>query len=263
MKRRAKADPYRSVVKSKLETLGYISKEIPEGTELSADLSATGPDRGLVVEVKSRRDDLEEGRRFHTGPAGRIIKTHSPIVHDNALSRLVHTAAKQIASSQRHYSGLGMLWFRADPELGISHADEKMITTLLGRRHALVRGKNGIVNTTVCYLAGYTDFYHHRGIDLAVVEDSSGGATLLINPYSKHLDDVRRSRLVTTVAASKPRAIIDLHRLKTPENGYVVWGDFSRAREATVLAELKKRFPDLDFDFFDMKSHIGRVRMDR
>ena len=254
-------DPHREVVRQKLTAIRYTVTEIPEGKG-SADLAANGPDIGLVVEVKSRRDDIERARQFHTGRPGRVVETHSPIVHDDFLSDVVHNAAKQIASSQAQYSGLGVLWFRASPELGISHADEKMVTTLLGRRYVNVRGADGIINAAACYLAGYPDFYRYPGIDLAVVEDPEDKAQLLVNPYSRRIDDVRASRLVTAAAGNKPGAIIDLHRLETPENGYVLWGEFSRKCEATVLAELKKLYPDRDFQFFDMKSSIGHIRMD-
>ncbi len=256
------ADPHRQVVRQKLEAIGYAISEIPEGLGPSADLAANGPDNGLVVEVKARRDDIERARQFRAGPPGRVLGSHSPVVHDDPLSDVIHHAAKQIGSSQKQYSGLGVLWFRADPELGISHADAKMVTTLLGRRYVNVRGPDGIINTAPCYLAGYADFYRYPAIDLAVVEDSEDKAQLLVNPYSRRLDEVRASRLFAFTAHNKPREIIDLHRLETPASGYVLWGDFSRKDDATVLAELKKRHPDSDFQLFDMMSSIGHIRMD-
>jgi hypothetical protein len=256
------ADLHRQAVRQKLEAVGYTVTEIPEGNHLSADLAATGPDLGLVVEVKARRDDMERAREFHSGPPARVVKSCSKIVHDDSLSDVVHHAAKQIASSQKHHFGIGVLWFRADPELGISHANQKMVTTLLGRRYVNVRGADGIIDKTVCYLAGHADFYRYTGIDLAVVEDSEDNAQLLLNPYSRRLDDVRASRLVTAVAANKPGAIIDLHRLKTPEHGYVLWGKFLRKDDAAVLTELKKVYPDRDFQLSDMKSRVGRIRID-
>jgi hypothetical protein len=261
-KNRQMADVHRQVVRKKLEALGYTVTEIPEANELSADLAAKGPDVGLVVEVKARRDDIERARQFRAGPPGRVIGSHSPIVHDDSLSDVIHHAAKQIGSSQRQYSGLGVLWFRADPELGISHAADKMVTTLLGRRYVNVRKANGIITMAPCYLAAFADFYHYPGIDLAMVEDPEDRPQLLVNPYSRRLDDVRASRIVAVVAGNKLGEIIDLHRLETPTNGYVLWGDFSRKDEASGLAELKKLYPDCDFQFFDMKSSIGYLRMD-
>lgn len=256
------ADLHRQVVRQKLEAIGYTIAEIPEGNGESADLAASGSDVGLVVEVKARRDDIERARKFHAGLAGRVVGSHSPMVHDDALSRVVHHAAKQISSSQERYSGLGVLWFRVDPDLGISHAAEKMVITLLGRRYLNVRGSDGVIMTGRCYLAGYADFYRYPAIDLAVVEDPENNTQLLVNPYSRRLDDVRASRLFTFVAGERPRAIIDLHHLETSANDYVLWGEFSRKAEATVLAELKKRYPDRDFQFFDVTSSIGHIRMD-
>ena len=166
------ADPQRQLVKEKLVQIGYSITEIAEGKGPSADLAANGHGVGLVVEVKARRDDIERARQFFAGPPGCVIGSHSPIVHDDSLSDLVHYAAKQIASSQRQFSGLGLLWLRATPELGISHADEKMITTLLGRRYVNVLGPDGTIQPGVpCYLAGYADFYRYPMIDLAVLED--------------------------------------------------------------------------------------------
>jgi hypothetical protein len=245
-----------------LEAVGYTITEIPEGATLSADLAASGPDVGLVVEVKARRDDIERAREFCAAVPGQVVGEHSPIVHDDGLSDIIHHAAKQIASSQQHYSGLGVLWLRANPELGISHAAEKLLTTLLGRRYVNVRGVGGI-NTAPCYLAGYADFYKYQGIDLAVVEDSDGGVRLLVNPFSLRVADVRATRLVGFVAQDTPAAVLDLHRLDTPTNGYVLWGSFSRKDETTVLRELKGRYPDRDFQPFDMTSSIGHVWIPR
>lgn len=253
-------DRHRQLVRQMLEAVCYTITDIPEGSALSADLAASGSDVGLVVEVKARRDDIERAREFRAAAPGQVVGEHSPVRHDDGLSDIIHHAAKQIASSQRHYSGLGVLWFRADPEIGISHAAEKLVRTLLGRRYVNVRGVDGI-NTAPCYLAGYADFYHYQGIDLAVVEDSDGGARLLVNPFSSRIADVRATRLVAFVAGDTPGAVIDLHRLDTPTNGYVLWGEFCRKDEATVLRELKQRYPDRDFQLFDMTSSIGHVWM--
>ena len=255
-------DAHRRVVRQKLEAIGYVIIEVPEGLGQSADLAASGPDKGLVVEVKARWDDIERARRFRAGPPGQVLESHSAVLHDDPLSDVVHHAAKRISSSQEHYCGLGVLWFRADPELGVSHAGAKMVTTLLGRRYVNVRGADGVISTVPCYLAGYADFYRYPAIDLAVVEDPEDKAQLLVNPYSRRLDEVRASRLFAFTAHNKPRAIIDLHRLETPASGYVLWGDFSRKDDRTVLAELEKRYPDSDFQFFDMRSSIGHVWMD-
>lgn len=255
------ADFHRQIVRQKLEALGYHVAEIQEGKEPSADLAAIGPDCGLVIEVKSRLDDLLAAREFHSGPPGQVVKSLSPIVHDDFLSDVVHHAAKQIGASQDHFSGLGVLWFRADPQLGISHSDEKMVTTLLGKRNIIVRAANGSISVTTCYFAGYADFYLYPAIDLAVVEDPEDNLQLIVNPYSRRLADVRTSRLVKAVADAKTGAMIDLHRLETPKDGYVLWGEFSRKQESTVLAELKRLYPDRDFQFFNMKSVIGRIRV--
>ena len=255
-------DPHRELVKEKLEQVGYSVTEIPEEAVPSADLVASGDDIGLIVEVKSRRDDIEHARQFRAGQADRVIGSHEPIVHDDPLSDLVHHAEKQIVASQRRYRGLGMLWFRAAPDLGISHADEKMLTTLLGKRYVNVRGVDGIIQPAIpCYLAAFADFYRYPAIDLAVVEDPEDHGRLLVNPYSLRLAEVRASRFFTLIANSTPGAIIDAHNISPPA-GYVVFGDFSRRDEATVLAELKMRYPDRDFQLFDMISSIGRIRVD-
>lgn len=255
-------DRHKQIVRQKLEAIGYAVSDIAEGKEPSADLAAEGPGVSLIVEVKARRDDKRIARQLRAGPPRRVIGSHSPILHDDYLSDLVHNAAKQIRSSQRRYAGLGVLWFRADPELGISHADEKMLATLLGRRSVYVRDSDGVITTGRCYLAGYADFYRHKVIDMAVVDDPSDGSRLLVNPYSVRLDDVRACRLFNSVAETAPGAIIDLHRLKEFTSDYVLPGDFSRRDQATVLAELKKRYPNRDFQLFDMQSNAGYIRMD-
>lgn len=256
------ADPHRQLVKEKLEQVGYSVTEIPEGAGPSADLAASGDDIGLIVEVKARRDDIEHARQFLVGPAGRVVGSHEPIVHDDPSSDLVHHAEKQIVASQRRYPGLGILWLRAAPDLGISHAHEKMLTTLLGKRYVNVLGADGMIQPAIpYYLAAYADFFRYPAIDLAVVEDSEDNGRLLVNPYSHRLAEVRASRFFTFIASATPGAIIDMHHISPPE-GYVLFGDFPRKDEATVLAEMKRRYPDRDFQFFDMISSIGRIRVD-
>jgi hypothetical protein len=257
------ADPHRQFVKKKLQQVGYSVTEIPECAEVSADLAAGGDNIGLVVEVKARQDDIERAQEFMNGPAGQVVGSHVPIVHNDPLSDVLHHADKQIVSSQRRYAGLGMLWFRATPHLGISHADEKMLTTLLGLRYVNVRGPDGIIQpATPCYLAAYADFFRYPAIDLAMVEDPQNRARLLVNPYSPRLSEVRASALFTFIADTTPGAIIDVQRIEPPA-AYVLFGDFSRKNEATVQAELKKRYPDRDFQLFNMISSIGQVRVDQ
>lgn len=224
---------------------------------------ASGDDIGLIVEVKARRDDIERARQFLTDPAGRVVGSHLPIVHDEPLSDLVHHAEKQIVASQHRQPGLGMLWFQAAPDLGISHADERMLTTLLGKLFVNVRGADGIVQPPVpCYLAAYADFFRYPAIDLAVVEDPQDCARLLVNPYSRRLAEARASRFFTFIAATTPGAIIDVRHISPPE-GYVLFGDFPRKDDAIIHAELKKRYPDRDFQLLDMFSSIGHIRVDR
>ena len=86
------ADLHRQIVRQKLEAIGYAITKIPEGEGPSADLAASGSDVGLVVEVKARREDIENARQFHSGSACRVVESRSPIVQDDALSRVVHHA---------------------------------------------------------------------------------------------------------------------------------------------------------------------------
>jgi hypothetical protein len=254
------SDRHKQIVRGYLETIGYTIEEIPEGKELSADLAAAGSDAGLVVEVKARREDLSLVRDLSATPPLQVIESHAPIVHDDYLSDLVHKAAKQIQCSQKLYPGLGMLWFRSDPELGICLATHKMVTTLLGRRYVHVRKSDGFITSAACYLAARADFFRYKGIDLAFVEDPDGEGQLLTNPYSPRLEQARACRLYTFTAATKPGAIIDIQREAESGVDYILFGDFQRGDEAAVLAELKRRYPDRDFQIFDMQSHTGYTR---
>jgi hypothetical protein len=250
------SDAHKRIVREKLETIGYAVLDIPEGREPSADLSAFGPDN-LVVEVKSRREDARIVRQLRAAARGQVIASHAPIVHDDCLSDLVHDAAKQIESSQKRYQGLGILWFRPDPELGIAHAPEKMLATLLGTRHVLVRNPEGLIAPGRCHLAANADFFRYKVLDLAVIEDTDDQSHLLVNPYSLRLDEARGCRLFRFVAEAAPGAILDVHELRESGRDYVLFGGFSRKDEAAALAELKGRYPNRDFQFFDMQGIAG------
>ena len=256
------ADSHKQVVREKLEGIGYEVTDIPEGTELSADLFAiANSSDALVTEVKSRREDARVAKKLSESPRGEIVSTETTISHDEDISDIVHAAAAQIKSSQKSYSGLGVLWFRSDPALGIADSAAQMTATLLGTRHVLVREGQGPGTVARCHLATYSDFFSYKSIDLAVVEDEKENCQLLVNPYSARRDRARASRLFKFVLEAAPGAVVDLETMEESEADYILFGDFSRKDEAVVLEELKRRHPGKEFIFFDIHGLGGYTRV--
>src|SRR5438093_9691684 len=96
-RRKVKDDPHRQVVKERLERLvGYKVEVIQEGDEQSADLFAYAGDDKLLVEVKSRVDDLDVARKLREGPPGTEASRDTLMEHTAVISRIVHEAVGQL-----------------------------------------------------------------------------------------------------------------------------------------------------------------------
>lgn len=244
-----KDERHRQLVKERLEHIvGYKADVIQQGEEQSADLFAYAGDDKLLLEVKSRVDDLDVVRTLREAPAGTEASRDALMERSAGISRIVHEAVGQLQTSMRHYDGVPIMWFIPDPVLGMSDADQLMEATLLGIRWVMWRSDTGW-GYAPCYLAGRTDFHKYPMLAAASV-DFDDGAKLLINPYTPHLSLIRKSRLYEFFAHED--AVVDLEFKKSSTSGLILFGDFDRADDRVVLEKLSKQHPEFGFQFVDM-----------
>jgi hypothetical protein len=245
-------DTYASEAAMTLEEIGYNVDRIPESVEERADLWATNAEDRLTVEVKSRVDDMEVAKDLHTSP-GKIVTRDTPIERTDALGRIVKKARDQIVASQPDYPGLGVLWFRPAPVLGISDAANQMKANLLGiRTVSFQREKRFYFGTA--YLTARTDFHRFPELNVAILEQNEE-FQLIVNPFSPRIEHVRASLLFRYF--NDRGAAFDLEQLKPDEHNFVLRAEIDRADEAAVLEELARQNPGHRFAFTQMHSFIG------
>jgi len=171
-------------VQQHFQAMGYTPEPIdrPGPNGRTADLWAHVGTDCLVVEVKSRTDDAETAEQLRRAPLGEILEREGDLARKNRLSSVIEEASRQIADSQYHYPGVGVLWFRAKPRLGFDDSEHQMEATLLGIRGvAWMRGDES--RATTAFAATFSDFYRFPNIDATVLEVEDKGR-LLLNPFS-------------------------------------------------------------------------------
>src|SRR5438093_5057348 len=131
-----KGDLDTQIVQLRVQEMGYTPEPIqrPGPAGKSADLWAHVDSDCLVVEVKSRTDDAETAERLKHTPVGEIIEREGDLGRKNRLSAVVEEASRQIADSQHHCPGVGVLWFRATPSLGFDDSEHQLQATPFGIR---------------------------------------------------------------------------------------------------------------------------------
>lgn len=251
-------DPHSRETAQILAEIGYNVDPIPESSDETADLWAREGEDRLTVEVKSRVDDLDMANELATNSSG-VVTRGTPLVRTDPLGRIVKKARDQIRSSQARFPGLGVLWFRPDPVLGISNAIDQMKANLLGSRWVSYQ-LHGQFGFAPAYLVTRTDFHRFPDLDAAVMQQEDG-LQLLVNPYSNRKEVVRSSRLHQYFAAGG--AVIDLDRLTSNKDHFILRSDLDRADETAVLAELARQHPGYAFAFSNMQAFTGITRIRR
>jgi hypothetical protein len=244
-------DPDSEIVQQRLALIGYSSEPIdrPGPNGKSADLWGHKETDCLVIEVKSRTDDAEIEHRLQQAPEGEMLQWEGDLGRKNRLSAVVEQASRQISDSQVHYAGIGVLWFRATPEIGFDDSEHQMQATLLGIRDICwIRGEEW--RGSIAFFATYSDFFRFPNIDCAVLEIKDKGR-LLLNPFSPRKEEMKRSRLYGFFAGNG--SVLDVDAL-VPPKGFIVRGDVDRGDENAVRSALCDQYPGYKFVLFDMKS---------
>lgn len=251
-------DPHTDEVRETLAHLGYSVTPIPTGTKDSADLWAHAGDDRLTVEVKERVDDLDVVGELRNEP-GEVVTRDTAVSRKDTLGRIIHKANSQIAASQSQYPGLGVLWFRPSPELGISEAADLMIANLLGVRWLgfRVAGRFGFAPV---FLFSRTDFHRYPTLDAAVL-DSPGGQRLLLNPYSPRKDLVRSSLLHRHFAPHA--AVLDMDSMESNERHFILRSAVDRADEQAALTALGNQHSGYAFMISNLHSFKGFAQVRR
>lgn len=249
-------DQFRTISKARLESLDYLVTEITEGRGESADLLATTNGESLIVEVKSRIEDEPVEDRLQQAAEGEIVSWKKDLGRQSPLARIVQKAVSQIRDSKQHGDELAVLWFYPDPKLGLTDAPKQMEATLLGIRWVLAQQLDDF-KVWPCYLAARTDFHKYPDLDMVII-DSSEGSKLFLNPYSKRLKGVRETRLFRFF--DREGAVVDLHRIRSGKECFVLFGDFDRGNDSAVLAELENRYPGARYRFVNMESIGGYTK---
>jgi hypothetical protein len=189
-----------------------------------------------------------------------MLKWEGDLARKNRLSAIVEDASRQISDSQVYYPGLGVLWFRATPEIGFDDSEHQLQATLLGIRDICwIRGEES--RGSRAFFATYADFFRFPVIDCAVIEIEDKGR-LLLNPFSLRKEELKKSRLHDFFATNG--SVLDVDTMGPPQ-AFVVRGNVDRGDENAVRKALCEQYPGHKFIIFDMKSwgFITRVNLPR
>jgi hypothetical protein len=251
-------DPHADHAAEILTEIGYTVERILETTDETADLWAhSGSDR-LTIEVKSRVDDLDVVKELAAAP-GTVVTRETPLVRSDPLGRMIRKARSQIRASQSGYPGLGVLWFRPDPVLGVSNAIEQVKANLLGSRWVSYR-LDGQFGFAPAFLVAPTDFHRFPDLDAAVLQKQDE-LQLVVNPFSARKDPLRATRLHHYFDAGG--AVIDLDRLASGKDHFILRCELDRADKPAVLAALAHQHPGHAFTFSNMQAFSGITTINR
>ena len=110
------------------------------------------------------------------------------------------------------------------------------------------------------FLVAPTDFHRFPDFDAAVLQKDDE-LQLIVNPYSARKELLRASRLHKYFDAGG--AVIDLDRLVSDKDHFILRCELDRSDEPAVLAALARQHPGHAFMFSDFQSFTGITQIRR
>ena len=253
----ANEDAARDEIARRLEAVGYKVEIVPEGEAETADLCARCPTDTLLVEVKNRTDDEALREKLAAADDREPVWDAQSINWNAPSDRLLHKVRSQLQDTPEDYQGIGGMWLIPAPHLSVSAAAEQLRATLLGIRNVFFNDAEGNHLSGWCVFATHAAFLKFPEVTF-VVMDVEGGSQLIINPFSPRADEMRATRLYEFFG----EGVLDVDRVDSGPDLFVVRGDFPRNEEARTLAVLREQHPELEFQaFFDLQMHRGNIRI--
>lgn len=248
----------RSIQKA-LEAKGFSVKSIPtENPKKTPDLIAMHNDQVFVIEIKTKRDNLEQIAKDNTQLARGLAVTHAePLGRKNVFSGDISDGVQQLAAYPDSPGVFKLLWLHAsgqDEDVQFRQSQG----TLYGTTDLIDVG-SGTKSSIPCYYFHFNEFFRYReNLDGAIITDSQKGQ-LCINTFSLKLKEFKTSALVVAFADG----ICDPDKLEASGEAFIADCDYDRRNENLILSYLKSKYNREHLINIDMQHLSGKIRAPR
>ncbi len=228
------------LMRLQLEALDFKVERIEtavEGGEQRADYRATDGTDSFIIEVKSKEDSPGYKALLDELDERGIAVGSTLLTADNAISRVIRKAAKQLANTPARESDFRLIWFAC---LGhdASFVLEQAELTVYGSREVMTFDQGSEdVSVKTCHFYGHGEFWRCRHVD-AIALFGYAGWKLRLNPFSPRRDALSRTRLCSILG----KAVCDPIAREAAREDLFVDEDVDRKDEAAVQQFLCRKY---------------------
>jgi hypothetical protein len=245
-----------SYAKPFLQHWGALVQEIETSDSEQSDFLASIDGAVLLIEEKTKVDNPEElAKRREALNAGQVYSSSRRLIRDNRLSGIVRKAASQLASSSSTPHDFRLAWFTSTGHQ--AHAlSEQFIATIYGTTNIIEMGSSHFRR---CYFFRNSDFHRYAetidGAIVAHIADEAISVKICLNPLSPRVSELRTSAFLSRFGS----AVEDPEAREREGEAFIVSGELDRNDEATLLAEIQKKYKTAPLMTFDLGYHSAAV----
>jgi len=239
-----------------LGSMGINAEKIPESDSDSPDFIASYGKTKLLVELKTKTDDLEKLKtREEILARGDIYNDSTEITHQKTIAKRIRKASKQLDATDLDVD-FRIVWLLA---LG-----EKQDTKLKQFEMTLYGSVNlfdlsdGTNQMKSCFYFGESSFYRYRDIlDGAMVSTLDKGR-FCINNHSPNYAALKNSDVIGAFG----EGILDPVELEKEGRAYIADSEVDRSNKADVLSSVQKKYKksrliDLNFTHYSATTTVS------
>jgi len=228
-------DTIRDFVQSALKKRGLDAVIVPESTGKTPDLALPVAEGRILIEVKSKEDDMQL-RRLVESPAG---TAHSYTA--SSLKSLLKDAWHQIRDfPSRSDEDFAVVWLVAARPGLTAFVRPAVMSVLYGLQNMEgLSEESGKFYEKECFFFGYSFFFRRKKLDGVVLHDDRL-VTLCLNPFSKRHDDFRRTALAELFR--RELELIDPKEREESAECFIADCDFPRKDVNSVVRYLKTKY---------------------
>jgi hypothetical protein len=165
--------------------LGFEVDEIPRGTGKRADLHVKDGTHAYHIEAK----DKFESQDTPAASQDDFYRRKDPLTHNNAISRVLRDAQKQLSQTPKADATFQLIWFHAESDLQWRLA----FATFYGHQHLSAVWPRG-AKSAECFYFTYCAAHSMPDVEALILTEGDG-LHLCMNEFSRRRDEFRSSRL--------------------------------------------------------------------
>jgi hypothetical protein len=238
-----------------LRSLNFCAEKIPESPQdgKRADILVEKDGNHFLIEVKSKSDHPALKSDIENVNDLEIIPYQQGLYRSNTLAGIVRDAVMQLNDTPDPHNCFKVIWFRAIESL-IEDEMSFLKATLYGKRHLLVKERDGRISHASCYYFDINEFYKYPTLD-GVILDNGKGLELCINDFSQRVHEFRGSSLYSLFA--KHNSVTDPSELEAKKEILVADTSMARNDEEAVKVYIENKY-NFNVQILSLKS-IGGV----